>query len=66
MSLKGIGVRDHGSIIVTLQTQALETLEQIQAFLDGSEELTLKIQSRDEAYDFVARTLRLFRYRQRA
>lgn len=53
-------------MIVTLQTQALETLEQIQAFLDGSEELTLKIQSRDEAYQFVARTLRLFRYRQRS
>lgn len=52
-------------MIVTLQTQALETLEQIQAFLDGSQELKLKIHSRDEAYQFVAQTLRLFRYRQR-
>lgn len=53
-------------MIVTLQTQALETLEQIQAFLDGSQDLDLKIHSRDEAYQFVGQTLRLFHYRQRS
>ncbi len=53
-------------MIVTLQTQALETLEQIQAFLEGSQDLELKIHSRDEAYQFVAQTLRLFRYRHRS
>jgi hypothetical protein len=52
-------------MIVTLQTQALESIDQIRAFLDGSEDLDLKIQSREEAYQFVGQTLRLFRYRQR-
>ena len=53
-------------MIVTLQTQALESIEQIRAFLEGRQCLDLKIHSCDKAYQFVGQTLRLFRYRQRS
>jgi hypothetical protein len=49
-------------MIVTLKTQGLQTLEQIRAFLDGTEAIDFKIDNRREAYDFVTETLRRFRY----
>lgn len=52
-------------MIVKLRTQGLQTLDQVQAFLDGSQPLELQVSDRQQAYDFVTQTLRLFRYRHR-
>ena len=45
-----------------LHTQGLQTFAQIQAFLDGSQPFDLEICSRQEAYTFISRSLRHFRY----
>ena len=45
-----------------LHTQGLQTFDQVQAFLKGSQGLDLEISSRHEAYEFIGRTLRQFRY----
>jgi len=42
---------------VTLQTERLHTVEQIRGFLDGNGEVDFRPLDRDEAYDFVRRTL---------
>nr|VFJ47771.1 MAG: Integrase core domain-containing protein [Candidatus Kentron sp. FW]VFJ62302.1 MAG: Integrase core domain-containing protein [Candidatus Kentron sp. FW] len=47
---------------MTLKTQGLQTLEQIRAFLDGSEPLGFEVPERKAAYDFIARQLRRFGY----
>ncbi|MHB1203038.1 MAG: hypothetical protein ACYCZC_07840 [Acidithiobacillus sp.] len=47
-----------------LKTQGLQTLEQIRAFLEGSQPLGFEALPRDSAYDFIARTLRQFGYAQ--
>ena len=44
-------------MIVTLQTERLHTVEQIRGFLDGNGEVDFRPLDRDEAYDFVRRTL---------
>ena len=44
-------------MIVTLQTERLHTVEQIRGFLDGNREVGFRSLDRDEAYDFVRRTL---------
>jgi len=49
-------------MIVTLQTRRLETLEQVRAFLDGSEALDIEVHRREAGYAFVADTLRHFGY----
>ena len=50
-------------MIVTLQTRRLQTLEQVRAFLDGSEALDIEVHQREAGYAFVADTLRQFGYR---
>ena len=42
---------------MTLQTERLHTVEQIRGFLDGNGEMDFGPLHRDEAYDFVRRTL---------
>ena len=42
---------------MTLQTERLHTVEQIRGFLDGNGEVDFRPLDRDEAYDFVRRTL---------
>lgn len=42
---------------MTLQTERLRTVEQIQDFLDGNGEVDFRPRDRDEAYGFVRRTL---------
>ena len=49
-------------MIVTLQTQGLQTLEQHRTFLEGSQSLGFEVASRKDAYDFITQTLRHFRY----
>ena len=49
-------------MIVTLQTRRLQTLEQVRAFLDGSEPLDIEVHQREAGYAFVADTLRGFGY----
>lgn len=49
-------------MIVTLQTRRLQTLEQVRAFLDGSEALDIAVHQREAAYAFVAETLAQFGY----
>ena len=47
-------------MIVTLQTEGLQTLEQIRAFLEGSQPMGFEIRSREAANDLIAQTLRRF------
>ena len=47
---------------MTLQTQGLQTLEQLRTFLEGSQPLGFEVASRKDAYDFINQTLRHFRY----
>ena len=49
-------------MIVTLKTQGLQTLEQVRAFLEGSQPLGFEAPAREAAYDWVAGELRRFRY----
>ena len=61
MSLKGSG-GDHEEMLVTLQTRGLQTLEQIRAFLDGSEALGFEAPRREAAYGFVHQQLTRLAY----
>jgi hypothetical protein len=47
---------------VILHTQGLQSLEQIQAFLEGSQPLDIEITPRKAAYEFITQTLRQFGY----
>jgi len=49
-------------MIVTLQTRRIQTLEQVRAFLEGSETLDIEPHQREASYAFVADTLRQFGY----
>jgi hypothetical protein len=44
-------------MIVTLKTSTPPTLDQIRAFLDGSQSFELHIQDREHAYAVIADTL---------
>ena len=50
-------------MIVTLKTSNTPTLDQIRAFLDGSQPFDLQIPDREQAYAFIADTLGGLRYR---
>jgi len=49
-------------MIVTLQTQGLQSLEQIRAFLEGSQSLDFESPNRAAAYELITQTLRRFGY----
>jgi len=49
-------------MIVTLQTQGLQSLEQVRAFLQGSQSLGFEVPNREATYEFIAQTLRHFAY----
>ena len=49
-------------MIVTLKTSNTLTLDQIQAFLDGSQPFELHIPDREQVYAFIANTLRGLQY----
>ena len=51
-------------MIVTLKTSNVPTLDEIRAFLDGSQSFELQIPDREQAYAFIADTLRSLRYGQ--
>ena len=57
MSLKRSVRTIIGRMIVTLQTERLQTVEQIRGFLDGNGEVGFTPLDRDEAYGFARRTL---------
>ena len=50
-------------MIVTLKTSKTLTLDQIRAFLDGSQLFELQIPDREQAYAFIADTLKGLHYR---
>ena len=62
MSLNGAGSADHRRMIVRLDTDRLQTLDQVREFLDGSQEIDLQPQTRADAYAFVAKTVQRFDY----
>ena len=47
---------------MTLRTERIRTLEQVRAFLGGSEPVDFDLDDRDSAYLFVKRSLERFRY----
>ena len=49
-------------MIVTLKTSSVPTLDQIRAFLDGSQPFELQIPDRVQAYAFIIGTLKGLRY----
>jgi len=49
-------------MIVTLKTSSIPTLDQMRAFLDGSQPFELEIPDREQAYAFIADTLRSLHY----
>lgn len=49
-------------MIVTLKTQGLQTLEQVRAFLEGTQFLGFTVSAREAAYDWIAAELRRFKY----
>ena len=53
----------HWVMIVDIQTRRLRTIEQLRAFVEGSEAVDFKAPGRDEAYGFVRDTLGRFGYR---
>jgi transposase InsO family protein len=50
-------------MIVNFKTSNLPTLDQIRAFLDGSQPFELHVPDREQAYAFIADTLKGLRYR---
>lgn len=46
-----------------LQTERLQTLEEIRTVLDGNQRVDFKLADRASAYDFIRRTLVRFHYR---
>ena len=48
-----------------LGTERIRTIGEMRAFLDGSEGADFRLMDREEAYDFVSRTLVRFRYHHR-
>ena len=50
-------------MIVTLKTQGLQTLEQIQAFLEGAQPLGFDAPTRENAYTWISDELRRFQYK---
>lgn len=51
-----------GGMIVSLQTEGLQSLEQVRAFVEGSESVEYQPRDRESAYGFVQRTLVSFGY----
>jgi len=49
-------------MIVTLQTERMRTLEEVRAFVEGSEPVDIKLADRASAHDFLRRTLVRFTY----
>ncbi len=49
-------------MIVTLLTHRLQTLEQVRAFLDGTDAIELAAADRQAACDFISQALKHFRY----
>lgn len=49
-------------MIVTLKTQGLQRLEQVRAFLEGTQALGFDAPAREAAYQWIAAELRRFRY----
>ena len=49
-------------MIVTLQTERLQRLGQIRAFVSGNEAVDFELVDRASAYGFIRRTLVQFRY----
>ena len=47
---------------MTLQTQGLQTLEQVRAFLEGAGSVEFEAHDREAAYGFIAQALTRFRY----
>lgn len=52
-------------MIVTLHTQGLQTIDEIRAFVDGSQAVGFQTTDRDEAHRFIGQTLRQFGYTRR-
>ena len=49
-------------MIVTLRTERIRTLDEVRAFLEGSEPVDFTLNDRDSAYVFVRRSLERLRY----
>ena len=49
-------------MIVTLHTQGIQTLAQVQTFVSGSEPLSFTLTDRRTAYSWIADTLKQFSY----
>ncbi|WP_423928900.1 integrase [Candidatus Palauibacter sp.] len=49
-------------MIVTLRTERIRTLDEVRAFLEGSEPVDFTLDDRDSAYVFVRRSLERLRY----
>ena len=47
-------------MIVTLQTQAIQTLEQVRAFVAGTEPVSFTLADRPSAHAWMADTLKRF------
>src|SRR5699024_8219108 len=52
-------------MIVTLHTQGLQTIDEIRAFVAGSQPAAFEITDRDQANRFIGQTLRQFGYTRR-
>ncbi|MGZ5052174.1 MAG: hypothetical protein ACXWAS_14055 [Methylobacter sp.] len=49
-------------MIVTIQTQGLKTLAQVQAFVSGHEAISFTLTDRGAAYGWMSDTLKQFHY----
>ena len=62
VSLKGGWVWDHRRMIVTLKTQGLQSMEQIRAFLEGTQPLDFDAPDRKARYHWISGELRRLGY----
>lgn len=62
LSLEGRKL-DHGGMIVTLQTQGLQTQEQVRAFVEGNAAAFFTLTDRASAHAWMSETLRRFGYK---
>ena len=53
-------------MIVKLHTQGLQTIDEVRAFVNGSQAVAIEIADRAEANRFIGQTLRRFGYARRS
>ena len=51
-------------MVTFMNDRDIQTLEQVQRFVEGTEDVELQLQGKDARYEWTEQTLKRFRYRE--